>query len=439
MRLAALAFLLSVSTAAPATDEFLYVRSPGVVLRAEPSLGGRALGALATRSRVLFLGARSDVEEIEGEAGRWAKVQLGDKVGWVFDRNLSFAPPLSSEEATRMLLRRGVRCERALLKLHAGGTGTALAEPHTPPPPPTTLRNVRWWGDGPFYVVFEVWGGRADALSQEGLALCELDFNDARDDFDAREVDLRRRAPDTMSPLGIDTECRGKPAVDQGEGCTPLISAVAQGREEEVAALLKRGVDVNASTRWGWTALHHAAWSGRTTIVQLLLKNAANKNAKGHDGCSPLHLGAGAGHVPIVSALLEAKADVDDTDRNGRTALHWAAERGHAGAVAALLERGLSPDLRDFHGWTALGYAARKGHLEVLRALLERKADPNLRDRDDATALHAAAAECRVAMIDLLVAHGADPGLRDRYGLQPLHHAFFARCAQIPASLSKRP
>jgi ankyrin repeat protein len=426
MRIAALALLLL----SAAADEFLYVRSAGVVLRAEPSLGARVVGTIAPRSKVQFLGARSDVEEIEGETGRWAKVRSGDKAGWVFDRNLSFAQPLTSEEATRRLLRRGVRCEHALLKLKPGGGGTAVAEPHTSPPAPT-LRNVRWWGDGPFYVVFEVWG-----LSQEGLSLCELDFNDARDDFDAREVDLRRRAPDTMSPLGIDTECRGK-AVAQDEGCTPLVAAVAQGRADEVATLLKRGVDVNGATRWGWTALHHAAWSGRAAVVEALLNGGANKNAKGHDGCSPLHLAAGAGHGPVVAALLERKVDLEDTDRNGRTALHWAADKGNPGAIAALIERGLSPDLRDFHGWTALAYAARKGHLEALRGLLDRKADPNLRDRDDATALHVAAAECRAAIVDALVARGADPGLRDRYGLQPLHHAFFARCAQIPARLTK--
>jgi len=433
MRLAALALLL-IPSAALAADEFLYVRSSGVVLRADPAIDGRPLGSIAPRSKVLFLGARSDVEELEGETGRWAKVQSGDRVGWVFDRNLSFAKPLSTEEATRVLLSHGIQCERALLKLHAGGTGVAVSEPHSGPPAPK-LRNVRWWGDGPFFVAFEVWGGAEDALTQQGLALCELDYNDGRGDFDAREVDLRRRVPDTMSPLGIATECGEK--ATQTEGCTPLITAVARGRIDDARGLLEHGANPDASTRWGWTALHHAAWSGQTALAQLLLEHGANRNAKGHDGCSPLHLAAGAGNAQVVSVLLERKVDLEDLDRNGRTALHWAADGNHADVIALLLARKLPANTRDYYGWSALSYAARKGHLDALRALLERSADPNLRDRDDASTLHAAAAQCQTATIDLLLAHGADARLRDRYGLQPLHHAFFARCPRIPAGLSK--
>ncbi len=428
--------LASWPSQASAAEQVLYVRHAGVVLRAGPSLGARTVGSVPARARAVLLGARSEVEEIEGETGRWAQVKVGDQEGWIFDRNLSFVRPLTPAEARRALLEGPVRCGRARLRLLPDGTGAAAAEPRSGAPPPALL-NVRWWGEGPYHVVFEAWRRSRDgALAQEGLTLCELEYVDARELFEGREVDLRRRAPDTMAPLWIDGECRA----GADEGCPALVAAVARGGPAEaLAALLDGGADPNAATRQDWTALHHAARSGAAAPARLLLSRGARPGPKGRDGSSPLHLAAGAGSDAVVAALLERKADPGDVDRDGRTALHWAAGHGRAGAVEALLRHGAEADRRDFHGWTALSYAARRGHLQAMRALLAHGASPNARDRDDATALHAAAAECRAEAVGLLLGAGADPALRDRYGLQPVHHAYFARCPKAPPGLAAPP
>ncbi|MGC4119989.1 MAG: ankyrin repeat domain-containing protein [Myxococcales bacterium] len=417
-----------------AAEQPLYVRHAGILLRAEPSLGARVVGPIPARAKAVLLSARSEVEELEGVPGRWAKVKVGEKEGWVFDRNLSFVEPLSSEQTRRALLKGPVECERTRLKLKADGSGIAVSDAATGPAPRRIL-NVHWWGDDPFYVVFETWRSGPGGLAQEGLALCELEYVDARELFEGLQVDLRRRAPDTMSALGLDSECRGAATDD---GCPALVTDVVAGRAAEAKALLDRGADPNATTRWGWTALHHASRLGRAELAELLLARGASPRAKGRDGSSPLHLAAGAGQVELVGALLAAGADAADPDREGRTPLHWAAGQGHAKAVAALLAHGAPADSRDFHGWPALSYAARRGHLEAIRTLLAGKASPNARDRDDATALHAAAAECAGAAVELLLARGSDPALRDRYGLTPLHHAYFARCAPVPAGLEPR-
>lgn len=138
----ALALLLALPSAATAADEALYVRRAGVLLRAEPSLGARKLGAVPARAKALLLGARSEVEEIEGVAGRWARVRVGGQEGWIFDRNLSFVQPLTDEEARRALLNKPVHCERATLRLKADGTGAAAAEPRSGEPAPALL-NLR--------------------------------------------------------------------------------------------------------------------------------------------------------------------------------------------------------------------------------------------------------------------------------------------------------
>ena len=53
---------------------------------------------------------------------------------------------------------------------------------------------------------------------------------------------------------------------------------------------MRDGVDVNAKSDEGWTALHEAAFEGRKEIVELLISNGADVNAKGESGRTPLDL-----------------------------------------------------------------------------------------------------------------------------------------------------
>lgn len=62
-----------------------------------------------------------------------------------------------------------------------------------------------------------------------------------------------------------------------------------------LAALLKRGCQVNAPTNDGWTALHEAAANGHALIVDKLLASAAQVS---HPVCLPLH------GLPLVNAVL---------------------------------------------------------------------------------------------------------------------------------------
>jgi hypothetical protein len=57
---------------------------------------------------------------------------------------------------------------------------------------------------------------------------------------------------------------------------------------DTVAAILKLGVDVNATNPAGDTALHVAAGAGQNSIVQLLAEAGANVNAKNQRGVTPL-------------------------------------------------------------------------------------------------------------------------------------------------------
>lgn len=74
-----------------------------------------------------------------------------------------------------------------------------------------------------------------------------------------------------------------------------MAGIILAGQLGMLAALLKRGCQVNAPTNDGWTALHEAAANGHALIVDKLLASAAQVS---HPLCLPLH------GLPLVNAML---------------------------------------------------------------------------------------------------------------------------------------
>eukprot|EP01035_Chromulina_nebulosa_P040781 gene40781-55129_t len=135
---------------------------------------------------------------------------------------------------------------------------------------------------------------------------------------------------------------RGAASVEQN-----LFDAAGRDNLTEVAAAIKKGVDVN--------------W-----------KNEAEND------CTALNKAADWGYRDVVTLLLERGAHPNLADKNGKSPLHSAVDKGHRNTVAVLLERGANPNLTDNYGDTPLHKAAQNGHREIILLLLERGADPNL-------------------------------------------------------------
>ena len=77
--------------------------------------------------------------------------------------------------------------------------------------------------------------------------------------------------------------------------------AAAEANLEDMAKLLKKGVDVNAVDAWDETALHMAARSRRGSFAacELLLQNKANVNARNADDRTPLACVTDAADDPV--------------------------------------------------------------------------------------------------------------------------------------------
>src|SRR5439155_10936981 len=96
-----------------------------------------------------------------------------------------------------------------------------------------------------------------------------------------------------------------------------LWEAAKKGDVEKVEALLDKGVDVNAKSDYGATALHFAADKGNAEVVKLLLKHKADVNVKDtFYNAKPLAWAVMKDHAEVVKLLVEAGADgAEDTFR----------------------------------------------------------------------------------------------------------------------------
>jgi outer membrane protein assembly factor BamB len=114
-----------------------------------------------------------------------------------------------------------------------------------------------------------------------------------------------------------------------------LWAAAKKGDAARVEALLTQGVDVNARTTYGATALSFAANRGHAEVVKVLLKHKADVNVKDRFyQFTPLTWAVYNGHAAVVTALLEAGATGADQ------LLAFAATLGKPAVVRALLDKG---------------------------------------------------------------------------------------------------
>ncbi|MDR3491670.1 MAG: ankyrin repeat domain-containing protein, partial [Gammaproteobacteria bacterium] len=98
-------------------------------------------------------------------------------------------------------------------------------------------------------------------------------------------------------------------------------------------------ITINATDRYGSTALMYAAYNGHASIVTSLLNVPGIAiDAADQFGDSALIFAAYEGHAPIVTALLNVPGiAINATDQDGDTALICAVLKGHTPVVRALL------------------------------------------------------------------------------------------------------
>lgn len=79
--------------------------------------------------------------------------------------------------------------------------------------------------------------------------------------------------------------------------------AIIRHNKKIIELLITTGVDVNAQSHNGLTALHNATYSKQLENVDLLLKKCARPELRSNGELSPLHVAAHLGELAITKRL----------------------------------------------------------------------------------------------------------------------------------------
>ncbi len=199
------------------------------------------------------------------------------------------------------------------------------------------------------------------------------------------------------SPKQIDTEMRSS------DGLTPLLQACHEGHVEVVKCLIDHGSNLQATCRYGYTALHIASLNGHRDIVELLLSlQAINIDQKGDEGMTALHLACRKGNLEVVQLLLDFNANLEACTRHGMTALHLASKRGYATIAEMLLKQGARVNAMCKENNTPLHYACKYSHVDTAAVLLKYDADFDIESKERLTPRRIAAEKGPEELLQLI-------------------------------------
>lgn len=117
--------------------------------------------------------------------------------------------------------------------------------------------------------------------------------------------------------------CSGAPAYT-GQPEFDLRRAASSGDCSKIEALLQAGVNVDAVSSNGYTAMHEAASEGEDQAVLLLARHGAKLDVQAGEGITPLVLAIMRNHPETARLLVKLGANPDLADPTGLTAEQFA-------------------------------------------------------------------------------------------------------------------
>ena len=216
--------------------------------------------------------------------------------------------------------------------------------------------------------------------------------------------------------------------------CSPLMAAVAWGKNGIVDRLLKEGASLHTRARiTGETALHVAVHQGNVTALRILLHYGAPTSTRSCNGTTCIHYWTGSDYE-ILRVLLRHGADVNWKDGKGEGLIHKIAATNNRNMMERFFEAAegtIDVDLpTDSNERTPLHTAAAHGATDCIDYLLHIGADAERVDKSGQNVLHIAASvghfyrySGSVLRIQDLISAGAKINQQDNMGDTPAHKA----------------
>ena len=207
-----------------------------------------------------------------------------------------------------------------------------------------------------------------------------------------------------------------------------LLQAIHDHQINKFKELLEhKSLDINATNKFGTTALNLTIKENREDMFKLLLKHEAlnvNVNAGiATEGDIALHLAVFLEKTDMVTILLNHESlNINAANIHGTTALHLAAKENKKEMLKLLLAKeSLDVNAATNQGVTALHSAVYEDKIEAVELLLEHKLlDINSSCKQGGTAVFQAAALNRVKILEKLLAKKPDLAIPDQFGVTPL-------------------
>lgn len=133
------------------------------------------------------------------------------------------------------------------------------------------------------------------------------------------------------------------------DGISPLGHAILKDDLKSAEMLLKAGASVTNEVHWR-TPLGLSAGSGSASMTKLLLKLGVNPNARSSDGYTAMSSAALSPTTNTLTVLFEAGAEVDVTNRFGSSAFLKAMSAGAYENALWLMDHGANPFVTHVNG-----------------------------------------------------------------------------------------
>jgi len=206
-----------------------------------------------------------------------------------------------------------------------------------------------------------------------------------------------------------------------------FFKAIKQADAPAVKLFLQSGINPNARTKQGETAMTFAAALADVPTIKHLAEKA-DLNERDALGNTPLFAAIKKPRDEIFEYLLEKGADPNSdgnaVNAKNQSVLYVATIRRKSDFIKKLLEKGADPNRADDAGALPiseliLGY---QPDLQAFKMMLAKMTDVNKQEKDGSTLLIYAAKNARLAtetrreMINSLIEKGADKNLKDKNG-----------------------
>lgn len=165
------------------------------------------------------------------------------------------------------------------------------------------------------------------------------------------------------------------------DGQTPLHMAAQAGKSEQVQFYINQpGVEINAKSATGDTALHYAIIQRKLVVIDKLIKHSeidlyvANEKNE-----TPLLMVMQGGHPDAFNALIECKNfKINQPGDGGNTLLHMAVKSRNIEFVLILIEKGADTKVKNNKGLMPIDLSSGQWKIEVGRLFKSAGNEPEL-------------------------------------------------------------